>query len=66
MVPLVGNVKELAAQKELILKTVAEVEKAKKVGYQITVGTMIEVPRAASPPIRLQLGRLLLVRHELT
>jgi pyruvate,orthophosphate dikinase len=47
MVPLVGNVKELVAQKELILKTVAEVEKAKKVKLQITVGTMIEVPRAA-------------------
>jgi pyruvate,orthophosphate dikinase len=47
MVPLVGNVKELAAQKELILKTMAEVEKAKKVRLHIKIGTMIEVPRAA-------------------
>ena len=47
MVPLVGNVKELAAQKALILKTMAEVEKAKKVKLQIKIGTMIEVPRAA-------------------
>jgi pyruvate,orthophosphate dikinase len=47
MVPLVGNVKELVAQKELILKTMAEVEKAKKVKLHIKIGTMIEVPRAA-------------------
>ncbi|HRR34700.1 MAG TPA: pyruvate, phosphate dikinase, partial [Kiritimatiellia bacterium] len=47
MVPLVGNVKELVAQKALILKTMAEVEKAKKVKLHIKIGTMIEVPRAA-------------------
>ena len=47
MVPLIGTVKELVAQKGLILKTKAEVEKAKKVKLDIKVGTMIEVPRAA-------------------
>ncbi len=47
MVPLVGNVKELASQKELIRKVVAEVEKSKKTRLAIKIGTMIEVPRAA-------------------
>ena len=47
MVPLVGNVKELASQKELIQKVVAEVEKSKKTCLEIKIGTMIEVPRAA-------------------
>jgi pyruvate,orthophosphate dikinase len=47
MVPLVGNVKELVAQKDLIRKTLAEVERAKKVKLPIPIGTMIEVPRAA-------------------
>ncbi len=47
MVPLVGNVKELASQKALIQKVVAEVEKAKKIRLEIKIGTMIEVPRAA-------------------
>ncbi len=47
MVPLVGHVKELASQKELILQTIAEVERQKKVSLKIKIGTMIEVPRAA-------------------
>lgn len=47
MVPLVGNVKELEYQKSIIDETIAKVfaEYGDKVEY--TVGTMIEVPRAA-------------------
>jgi pyruvate,orthophosphate dikinase len=47
MVPLVGNVKELAAQKAIIVKTIVEVETAKKKKLDVMIGTMIEVPRAA-------------------
>ncbi len=47
MVPLVGNVKELALQKAIILQVKAEVEKAKKTTLEVKIGTMIEVPRAA-------------------
>ncbi|HOE60799.1 MAG TPA: pyruvate, phosphate dikinase [Kiritimatiellia bacterium] len=47
MVPLVGNVKELTAQKELIHKVLADVERTRKVKLPIRIGTMIEVPRAA-------------------
>jgi len=47
MVPLVGNVKELQHQKEII-KRVADATLAKyKVQLKYMVGTMIEVPRAA-------------------
>jgi pyruvate,orthophosphate dikinase len=47
MIPLVGTKKELDLQADVVRKTAAAVfaEKGKKVGY--TVGTMIEVPRAA-------------------
>jgi pyruvate, orthophosphate dikinase len=47
MVPLVGIVKELASQKEIIVATAEKVmaETGVKVAY--SVGTMIEVPRAA-------------------
>jgi pyruvate,orthophosphate dikinase len=50
MVPLVGNVKELAHQKQVILDTLAEVleEKGKKKPpFEYKIGTMIEVPRGA-------------------
>jgi pyruvate, orthophosphate dikinase len=47
MIPLVGNVKELILQKEIVLKTIAQVEKETKTKLSITIGTMIEVPRAA-------------------
>jgi len=47
MVPLVGNVKELALQKAIILRVQSEVEKAKKCQLAVKIGTMIEVPRAA-------------------
>jgi pyruvate,orthophosphate dikinase len=47
MIPLVGTKKELDLQSDLVRKTAAAVfaEKGRKVAY--TVGTMIEVPRAA-------------------
>jgi pyruvate,orthophosphate dikinase len=47
MVPLVGTVKELANQAEIIREVAATVmaEKGIKVDYQL--GTMIEIPRAA-------------------
>jgi pyruvate,orthophosphate dikinase len=46
-VPLVGTVKELVLQKEIIVSTAEKVfaETGVKVDYQ--VGTMIEIPRAA-------------------
>jgi len=47
MVPLVGHVQELAAQKKIIVDTIAEVEVAKKQKLNVSIGTMIEVPRAA-------------------
>ncbi len=47
MIPLVGNVKELAAQKAVVKAVIADVEKEKKVKLDIKIGTMIEVPRAA-------------------
>jgi len=47
MIPLVGNVKELTLQKEIVLRVIAQVEKEKKTKLTISIGTMIEVPRAA-------------------
>jgi pyruvate, orthophosphate dikinase len=47
MVPLVGNVKELALQKAVIMDTIAEVEKERGIKLNVMIGTMIEVPRAA-------------------
>ncbi len=47
MVPLVGNVKEFASQKQLIKDVIAQVQKEKKCKLSIDIGTMIEVPRAA-------------------
>lgn len=48
MVPLVGNVKELKMQKEIIVRTIEEVKEKKKAPkLKIKIGTMIEVPRAA-------------------
>src|SRR5262249_39644298 len=47
MVPLVGTVQELVAQKEVILRVKAEVEQDRGVALSASVGTMIEVPRAA-------------------
>ncbi|NQU75953.1 MAG: pyruvate, phosphate dikinase [Planctomycetes bacterium] len=50
MIPLVGNVKELADQKKIVLETLAEVmaaKKVKKLPFEYKIGTMIEVPRGA-------------------
>ena len=48
MIPLVGNVKELADQKAIALRVIDEVKAAKNAGsLAIQIGTMIEVPRAA-------------------
>jgi pyruvate,orthophosphate dikinase len=48
MVPLVGHVKELANQKEIILKVAKEVKAAYGLrSLDFLIGTMIEVPRGA-------------------
>lgn len=47
MVPLVGNVKELEYQKSIIDETIAKVFAEYGDSVEYTVGTMIEVPRAA-------------------
>ena len=47
MVPLVGHVKELKMQKDIIVETAEQVMKEKKIKVDYMVGTMIEVPRAA-------------------
>ena len=47
MVPLVGSVKELSMQKDIIVKTAEQVMKEMNIKVDYMVGTMIEVPRAA-------------------
>ncbi|MBS3819380.1 pyruvate, phosphate dikinase [bacterium] len=47
MVPLVGTVHELTNQKEIIHKVAQEVMEKNQVQFNYSVGTMIEVPRAA-------------------
>jgi pyruvate,orthophosphate dikinase len=47
MVPLVGTVKELASQKEIIVATARQVMEETGIKVNYSVGTMIEVPRAA-------------------
>ncbi len=47
MVPLIGSVKELAHQKRIIVKTADELIQQYGVELKYTVGTMIEIPRAA-------------------
>ena len=47
MVPLVGNVNEIKAQKEIITRVAEEVMDEKGVKIKYMVGTMIELPRAA-------------------
>ncbi|MDD2554078.1 MAG: pyruvate, phosphate dikinase [Desulfotomaculaceae bacterium] len=46
-IPLVIEVKELAQLRELVDKVASEVEEDTGVDFQYTVGTMIEIPRAA-------------------
>jgi len=47
MIPLVGDVRELAAQKEIVRRVAREVFKKKGVEVEFMVGTMIELPAAA-------------------
>jgi pyruvate,orthophosphate dikinase len=49
MIPLVGAAKELAVLRDLTVATIERVKQAKKFSgkLDITVGTMIEIPRAA-------------------
>ncbi len=47
MVPLIGTAKELQLQKDIIDRVAKEVFKAEGVEVPYTVGTMIEIPRAA-------------------
>jgi pyruvate,orthophosphate dikinase len=47
MIPLVGHVKELRDQKQVVDRVAAEVMKETGVRIQYLVGTMIEVPRGA-------------------
>ncbi len=47
MIPLVGEVKELAAQKEIVGRVAREVFKARGIEVEYLVGTMIELPAAA-------------------
>jgi len=47
MIPLVGDVRELADQKAVVTRVAAEVMKAHGVKVKYLVGTMIEVPRGA-------------------
>jgi len=47
MIPLVGDVRELALQKEIVNRVAAEVFQAKGVKVDYLVGTMIELPAAA-------------------
>jgi pyruvate,orthophosphate dikinase len=47
MIPLVGNVKELANQEKIVRRVAEEVMTEKKVRFPYLVGTMIEIPRGA-------------------
>jgi len=47
MIPLVGDLKEFVAQKEVILRVAEEVFAKKKTTVSYKIGTMIEVPRGA-------------------
>jgi len=47
MIPLVGHVNELKMMRELVIKTADNVQKKYKIKVNYTVGTMIELPRAA-------------------
>ncbi len=47
MIPLVGEIKELAFVKKLVVETADQLIKASGVNLKYEVGTMIEIPRAA-------------------
>ena len=60
MIPLVGNVRELANQKKIVLEVLEKVKAekgVKKLPFEYKIGTMIEVPAARSRPTRLPLRR---------
>jgi len=47
MIPLVGHVKELKMQADIVHRVAGEVMKEKGVRFKYAVGTMIEIPRGA-------------------
>ncbi len=47
MIPLVGHVKELALQEEVVRRIASEVQREQGIEVAYLVGTMIEIPRAA-------------------
>jgi pyruvate,orthophosphate dikinase len=47
MIPLVGEIKEFKYVKDIVDRTAAEVMKEKNVKLEYSIGTMIEIPRAA-------------------
>ena len=47
MIPLVGEVKELAYVKKIVVDTANKVMEEKGVKLEVKIGTMIEIPRAA-------------------
>ena len=47
MIPLVGMDKELEILRALSIKTIEQVQKEKGIKFDYTIGTMIELPRAA-------------------
>jgi pyruvate,orthophosphate dikinase len=47
MVPLIGSVEELSHQKKIIVKVAEDLIKQNDVELKYSVGTMIEIPRAA-------------------
>ena len=47
MIPLVGHVNELKLMKDLVVQTAEKVKKDANRDFKYTIGTMIEIPRAA-------------------
>lgn len=47
MIPLISEVRELEYIKEYVVKTIDDIEKKYKTKFNIKLGTMIELPRAA-------------------
>ena len=65
MIPLVGEVKELAYVKGVVVETADALIKEAGIDMHYKVGTMIEIPRAALTADRdRQGGRVLLLRHQ--
>ncbi|WP_066371030.1 pyruvate, phosphate dikinase [Neobacillus fumarioli] len=47
MIPLVGHINELKSMRELVIETAQRVEEETGRNFKYTIGTMIEIPRAA-------------------